>query len=79
MVVDPPNGAGEWEITLPPVGDPRDMLHEQAAFKMATEWSDLPPGAMGAGPYSVHPDDSTGTVLGDAGIIAQFDAEVGKR
>ena len=79
MVVGPPDGAGEWEIPMPPVGDPRDMLHEQSAFQMAADENNLFCGAMGGGPYSVHPDDTTGTVLGDAAIIAQFDAEVGKR
>ena len=55
------------------------MLHENAAFWMALDESNLFAGAQGGGLYSVHPDDSTGTHLGDAAVIAQHDAEVGRR
>ena len=34
----------------------------------------LPPGAHGAGSYSSHPNDSTGTWAGDAAVISQIDA-----
>ena len=36
--------------------------------------SRLPPGAHGAGSYSSHPNDSTGTWAGDAAVISQIDA-----
>ena len=48
---------------------------EQWAMDMAIGASRLPPGALGVGPYSSHPSDSTGTWPGDAAIIAQLDAE----
>ena len=54
-----PSGLYRWLVATP-----SGMLHEQAAMQMATDESMLPHGAQGAGRYTVHPDDTTGTVLG---------------
>ena len=50
------------------------MQRQQWAMDMAMDESRLPPGAHGAGSYSSHPNDSTGTWAGDAAVISQIDA-----
>ena len=54
--------------------NPYIMQRQQWAMDMAMDESRLPPGAQGAGPYSSHPKDSTGTWRGDAAVISQLDA-----
>ena len=51
------------------------MDRQKWAMDMAMQASQLPPGAHGAGVYSSHPNDTTGTWRGDAAVIAQIDAE----
>ena len=55
-------------------GNPLIMQRQQWAMDMAMDESRLPPGAHGAGSYSSHPNDSTGTWAGDAAVISQIDA-----
>ena len=55
-------------------GNPFIMQRQQWAMDMAMDESRLPPGAHGAGSYSSHPKDSTGTWAGDAAVISQIDA-----
>ena len=56
-------------------GNPFIMQRQQWAMDMAMDVeSRLPPGAHGAGSYSSHPNDSTGTWAGDAAVISQIDA-----
>ena len=55
-------------------GNPYIMQRQQWAMDMAMDESRLPPGAHGAGSYSSHPNDSTGTWAGDAAVISQIDA-----
>ena len=55
-------------------GNPYIMQRQQWAMDMAMDESRLPPGAHGVGPYSSHPNDSTGTWRGDAVVISQLDA-----
>ena len=56
-------------------GNPVMMDRQKWAMDMAMQASQLPPGAHGAGVYSSHPNDTTGTWRGDAAVIAQIDAE----
>jgi hypothetical protein len=49
---------------------------ESDAKQMATDASRLPGDGTNLPPTSVHPDDSTGTVRGDAAVIAQLEAEL---
>ena len=57
-------------------GNPVMMDRQKWAVDMAMQASQLPPGAQhGAGVYSSHPNDTTGTWRGDAVAIAQIDAE----
>ena len=51
------------------------MQRSQWAMDMAMLASRLPDGAHGAGVYSSHPNDTTGTWRGDAAVIAQIVAE----
>ena len=56
-------------------GNPVMMDRQKWAMDMAMQASQLPPGAHGAGVYSSHPKDTTGTWRGDAAVIAQIDVE----
>ena len=69
-----PNAIAGAQIDGVDFGNPFIMQRQQWAMDMAMDESRLPPGAHGAGSYSSHPNDSTGTWAGDAAVISQIDA-----
>jgi hypothetical protein len=69
---DAPDAGADAAATAAKVLEQR----ESDATQMATDTSRLPGGGAHLPPTSAHPNDSTGTVRGDAAVIAQLEAEL---